>query len=110
MTAETTGLAAGDAPSATGEPGPLGLLRARLVSPLPDDRPWGWLGPLLVTAFGTYLRFNRLRVPRAHVTETCREVLATCKITDINVQEPPVEEVIRQLFREQSEETSAVGA
>src|SRR6059058_3639696 len=43
----------------------LAVLRARLVSPLPDDRPWGWLGPLLVTAFGTFLRFNRLRVPRA---------------------------------------------
>ncbi len=43
----------------------LAVLRMRLVTPLPDDRPWGWLGPLLVTAFGTYLRFNRLRVPRA---------------------------------------------
>src|ERR1700729_3222007 len=43
----------------------LAALRMRLVSPLPDDRPWGWLGPLLVTAFGTFLRFNRLRVPRA---------------------------------------------
>ena len=32
---------------------------------MPDDRPWGWLGPLLVTAFGTFLRFNRLQVPRA---------------------------------------------
>src|SRR5689334_5310320 len=45
----------------------LAVLRARLASPLPDDRPWGWLGPLLVTAFGTFLRFNRLRVPRAVV-------------------------------------------
>jgi dolichyl-phosphate-mannose-protein mannosyltransferase len=50
---------------ATDEASRLSVLRARLVSPLPDDRPWGWLGPLLVTAFGTYLRFNRLRVPRA---------------------------------------------
>ncbi len=32
---------------------------------MPDDGWWGWLGPLLVTAFGTFLRFNRLRVPRA---------------------------------------------
>jgi dolichyl-phosphate-mannose--protein O-mannosyl transferase len=32
---------------------------------MPDDRPWGWLGPLLVTAFGAFLRFDRLRVPRA---------------------------------------------
>ena len=26
---------------------------------------WGWAGPLLVTAFGTYLRFDRLGTPRA---------------------------------------------
>jgi len=43
----------------------LAALRARLAVPMPDDRPWGWLGPLLVTAFGAFLRFNRLRVPRA---------------------------------------------
>jgi dolichyl-phosphate-mannose--protein O-mannosyl transferase len=39
-------------------------LRARLV-PLPGSRLWGWLGPLLVTAFGTFFRFNRLSVPHA---------------------------------------------
>src|SRR6516162_7327881 len=50
---------------AADEPGKLEALRARLVAPMPDDRPWGWLGPLLVTAFGTFLRFNRLQVPRA---------------------------------------------
>ncbi len=49
---------------ATDEASRLAVLRARLVSPLPDDRHWGWLGPLLVTAFGTFLRFDRLRVPR----------------------------------------------
>lgn len=52
----------------------------------------------------------RLRVPRAKVTEVCREILGTCKVTDISVQEPPVEEVIRQLFHEQTEEKAvAVG-
>jgi dolichyl-phosphate-mannose-protein mannosyltransferase len=45
----------------------LAVLRARLGAPMPDDRPWGWLGPLLVTAFGTFLRFDRLQVPRALV-------------------------------------------
>ena len=44
----------------------------------------------------------RLRVLRARVTETCREILGSCKVTDISVQEPPVEEVIRQLFHEQT--------
>ena len=40
-------------------------LRARLVPPMPGSRLWGWLGPLLVTAFGTFVRFNRLSVPHA---------------------------------------------
>ena len=52
---------------ATDQASRLAVLRARLASPMPDDRPWGWLGPLLVTAFGTFLRFDRLRVPRALV-------------------------------------------
>ena len=47
---------------ATDEGSRLAVLRARLAAPMPDDRPWGWLGPLLVTAFGAFLRFNRLRV------------------------------------------------
>src|SRR5207253_1038340 len=50
---------------ASDEASRLAVLRARLAAPMPDDRPWGWLGPLLVTAFGAFLRFNRLRVPRA---------------------------------------------
>lgn len=42
----------------------------------------------------------QLKVPRAKVTETSRELLEGCAVTDINVQELPVEEVIRQLFGE----------
>src|ERR1039457_3841997 len=45
----------------------LSVLRARLASPMPAGRLWGWLGPLLVTAFGAFLRFDRLQVPRALV-------------------------------------------
>lgn len=44
----------------------------------------------------------QLKVPRARVTETCRRLLDNCKVTDINVQELPVEEVIRQLFGERT--------
>jgi ABC-2 type transport system ATP-binding protein len=40
----------------------------------------------------------QLKVPRAKVTETCRRLLEACDVSDINVQELPVEEVIRQLF------------
>jgi dolichyl-phosphate-mannose-protein mannosyltransferase len=43
----------------------LPTLRARLAPAIPGSELWGWLGPLLVTAFGAFLRFNRLSVPRS---------------------------------------------
>jgi dolichyl-phosphate-mannose-protein mannosyltransferase len=43
----------------------IAALRALLISPMPDDRLWGWIGPLLVTLFSGWLRFNRLSVPNA---------------------------------------------
>jgi ABC-2 type transport system ATP-binding protein len=42
----------------------------------------------------------QLKVPRGKVTEIARKLLESCRVTDINVQELPVEEVIRQLFGE----------
>ena len=42
-------------------------LRSRLITPMPDDRLWGWIGPLLVTLFAGWLRFNRLSSPNAVV-------------------------------------------
>jgi dolichyl-phosphate-mannose--protein O-mannosyl transferase len=54
------------AETATGGARPdLAALRARMVPPMPGSRFWGWLGPLLVFAFGTFLRFDRLTVPHA---------------------------------------------
>lgn len=44
----------------------------------------------------------QLKVPRAKVTETARQLLEACQVSDINVQELPVEEVIRQLFGERT--------
>ena len=49
----------------------------------------------------------QLKVPRARVTETCRQLLEACDVSDINVQEVPVEEVIRQLFGERSTRNAA---
>jgi ABC-2 type transport system ATP-binding protein len=49
----------------------------------------------------------QLKVPRAKVTETCRQLLEACDVSDINVQEVPVEEVIRQLFGERHEDYRA---
>ena len=42
-------------------------LRDRLVPPMPPASWWGWAGPLLVTAFGGFLRFYRLGAPHAVV-------------------------------------------
>ena len=52
----------------------------------------------------------QLKVPRAKVTEATRKFLDNCKVTDINVQELPVEEVIRQLFGERSASQSSAAA
>src|SRR6202043_2270446 len=38
-------------------------LAARLSPPMPGSAAWGWIGSLLVTACGSFLRFNRLSVP-----------------------------------------------
>jgi ABC-2 type transport system ATP-binding protein len=46
----------------------------------------------------------RIKIPRARITEVTRAVLAACDISDISVEEPPVEEVIRQLFSAQHAE------
>ncbi len=49
-------------PAAAPTDQPSGLL-ARMVPPMPGSVLWGWLGPLLVTAFGAFLRFNQLGKP-----------------------------------------------
>ena len=60
-----------------------------------------------LSAFGEVIEQTpvsvQLKVPRAKVTETCRQLLGACHVSDINVQEVPVEEVIRQLFGERHE-------
>jgi ABC-2 type transport system ATP-binding protein len=49
----------------------------------------------------------QLKVPRAKVTDTCRRLLEACDVSDINVQEVPVEDAIRQLFGERHEHRNA---
>jgi dolichyl-phosphate-mannose--protein O-mannosyl transferase len=49
-------------PAAATADQPSGLL-ARMVPPMPGSVLWGWLGPLLVTAFGAFLRFSQLGKP-----------------------------------------------
>jgi ABC-2 type transport system ATP-binding protein len=52
----------------------------------------------------------QLRVPRAHVTEIARRLLEACDVSDINVQEMPIEDVIRSLFGERSAQEAAMAA
>jgi ABC-2 type transport system ATP-binding protein len=42
----------------------------------------------------------QLKVPRAMVADACRAVFSQFRVTDVTVQEIPVEEVIRRLFHE----------
>ncbi|REE96202.1 dolichyl-phosphate-mannose-protein mannosyltransferase [Thermomonospora umbrina] len=42
-------------------------LRDWLAPPIPGSALWGWLGPLFVTLFAGFLRFDRLGVPKAVV-------------------------------------------
>jgi len=60
-----------------------------------------------LSAFGEIIEQTpvsvQLKVPRAKVTETCRQLLEACDVSDINVQEVPVEDIIRQLFGETHE-------
>src|SRR3954465_7599506 len=53
----------------------------------------------------------QLKVPRGKVTDIARELLDNCRVTDMNVQELPVEEVIRQVLggREHPPMAASVG-
>lgn len=42
-------------------------LREKMAPRVPGSALWGWLGPLLVTIFAGFLRFDRLGTPRAVV-------------------------------------------
>jgi ABC-2 type transport system ATP-binding protein len=52
----------------------------------------------------------QLKVPRAKVTETARRLLDACDVSDIEVQEMPIEDVIRQLFGERRDAVAAAVA
>ena len=72
----------------------------------PADRDFSALGEIVQQTPVSV----QLKVARAKVTETCRQVLKECAVVDINVQELPVEEVIRQLFGQQNTLRDAAAA
>jgi dolichyl-phosphate-mannose-protein mannosyltransferase len=59
--------AAGEEAGASGDLAAEQRARRWMVPPMPGRALWGWAGPLLVTALGAVLRFNRLSVPKAVV-------------------------------------------
>ncbi len=69
MTAMRTSGYSSQAVAAPDQPGrPLAeMLRDRLIPPMPPASVWGWVGPLLVTLFGGFLRFYRLGIPHTVV-------------------------------------------
>ena len=61
------------------------------------DRSLGGCGEILEQTPMTL----RLKVPRADVAAVCRRILETNPVRDIEILEPPIEDIIRQLFDEQ---------
>ena len=65
---------------------------------------FGDIGERELGAFGEIVTSTshsvKLRVPRQRATEVCRELLGRFPVTDLSVEEMPVEDVIRQLFSE----------
>ena len=45
-----------------------------------------------------------LRVPRGQATETAARLLSHIKLDDVLIEEPPVEDIIRQVFAESKAE------
>jgi ABC-2 type transport system ATP-binding protein len=58
--------------------------------------------PLDLSRFGTVVEqasgMIRLKVKRSEVIPVCKELLDTLPVADIDIQEVPIEEVIRQIF------------
>jgi ABC-2 type transport system ATP-binding protein len=47
-----------------------------------------------------------LSVPAAHASAVVRDALATLPIVDLTIEEPPMEEVMRELFHARGREPS----
>ena len=71
------------------------ILTLGFRAPVSDD--FGRFGEVMERTPDTVM----LKVARNEVTESCRHLLGTYQVTDINVQEVPIEEMIRNLFAEQ---------
>ena len=73
-------------------------MRLTLGSPLPQEalRPFGEVRALEG-------REGRLLVPRERLTERVAEILKRLPVEDLEVREPPLEEVIAKVFQSPKE-------
>ncbi len=60
-----------------------------------DAKSWGEVLTQEATAL-------QIKVPRERISDTCREILASREILDLTVEEVPIEEVIRNVFADQT--------
>jgi ABC-2 type transport system ATP-binding protein len=76
---------------------PYRIVRVTMAQPLPVSA---------LSPYGEVLSLNshraELRVPRARTAEIAAAMLTALPITDLAIEEPPVEEVIRRVFAEAS--------
>lgn len=76
------------------------IIEAKFSEPVDSD----------FTPLGTVLEQKpaevRIEVPRGQVAEICRRLLDQASVADLTVTEPPIEEVIRQVFGQQPHSSS----
>ena len=68
----------------------IAVVRDRLMSPMPTDRLWGWIGPLVITVFAAVLRLYRLSVPHAVIFDETYYVKDAWSILKHGVEWNPV--------------------
>jgi dolichyl-phosphate-mannose--protein O-mannosyl transferase len=66
-------------------------VRDRLVPAMPGSALWGWIGPLLVTAFGAFLRFYDLANPKAIVFDETYYAKDSLSLTKFGVERVAVD-------------------
>ncbi|MES2310394.1 MAG: ABC transporter, partial [Verrucomicrobiota bacterium] len=76
------------------------IIQMHLEKPLSTPPPAHW-GEVLESS-GLILK---LKVPREQISDVCREILAMTSLSDITIEEVPIEEVIRHVFGEEREKT-----
>ncbi len=86
---------------------PYKLLSAVFAEPLPPEMVIAALDDLPVWPSDDPLRV-RLAVPRDQIAEMAGRLLRLGRVADLSIEEVPVEEIIREMFRAQAIERSAV--